>query len=148
MHPGYVWFKNLWHCRLHKISTESILENLEISYWQDHSQHLQVFYRVSCLDPFIPTAWLPGMKRTAGKATHCWYSKGKTLTLAGPTTEQWVSNIGSPYVAAVGEEILGLPPGAFKFKLWFTIAVNHSRPYGHQVPRSIKNMWLSEMSSY
>lgn len=125
---------NLWHCRMHKISTENILqERLQILPIDTifYERQLRFLHRVACMDPARLTfqtlssqaARLPGMKMTAGKKTNTRSTWKNTLEKAGLSTEksggkleEWIPNIRSHCCATKVEEKLGLPPRSFKLK--------------------------------
>jgi hypothetical protein len=124
---------NLRHCRMHKISTESILERLDILPIDKifYTRQLRFLHRIATMDPSRLTfqalssqaARLPGMRMTAGKKINTLSTWKNTLEHAGLATkksggklEEWIPNLRSPNCAALVEETLGLPPGSFKFK--------------------------------
>ena len=125
---------NLWHCWMHKISTENILQErlkmlpLDIIFYQ---RQLRFLHRVACMDPSRLTfqalssqaARLPGMKMAAGKKVNTLSTWKNTLEKSGLSSEksggkleEWIPNIRGPNCTTIVEEKLGLPPGSFKFK--------------------------------
>jgi hypothetical protein len=124
---------NLWHCRMHKITTESTLERLGILPIDKifYTRQLKFLHRAACMDPSRLTfqtlssqvVRVEGMKIRAGAKTNTLSTWRKTLEKAGLATarqggklEEWVPIIRSGYCPAIVEEKLGLPPNSFWFK--------------------------------
>jgi hypothetical protein len=125
---------NLWHCRMHKISTENILtERLGLLPIDTifYIRQLRFLHRVACMDPSRLTfqaltsqaARSQGLKFTAGRKTNTLSTWKNTLEKAGLATtrtggklEEWIPKLRSPYCAEMITEKLGLPPGYLRFK--------------------------------
>jgi hypothetical protein len=124
---------NLRHCRMHKISTESILERLDILPIDKifYIRQLRFLQRVASMDPSrllfqalsSQAARLPGMKISAGRKTNTLSTWLHTLEQTGLATKglggklgEWIPKIRSSICATLAEETLELPTGSIKFK--------------------------------
>jgi len=124
---------NLRHCQMHKISTKSILERLDILSIDKifYIRQLRFLQRVASMEPSrllfqtlsSQAARLPGMKMTAGRKTNTLSTWLHTLEQTGLATKgsggklkEWTPKIRSSICATLAEETLELPTGSIKFK--------------------------------
>ena len=124
---------NLRHCQMHKISTKSIQERLDILPIDTifYIRQLRFLHRVASMNPSrllfqtlsSQVARLPGMKMTRGQKTNTLSTWRHTLEQTGLTTkgpggklEEWIPKIRSSICATLAEETLELPTGSIKFK--------------------------------
>jgi hypothetical protein len=123
----------LWHCRMHKISTDNILrEKLNLLPIEKifYLRQLQFLHRVACMDPSRLTSQtlssqavrLPGMRMAPGRKTNTLSTWKTTLEKAGLTAKdrggrfaEWIPKLRDSSERLI-EQALDLPQGSFRFK--------------------------------